>query len=386
MHRFMVFLVLCLILLSGQTLLAQGELEVFGFFQGQLANVNGEYEVKADVPTPNGTQTMVLDKLDDEYINSNIQQMNLFFRKEISGKFTAMVNLEFTNSFSTERSWGNLNLEEAWLRYQASDKLSIKAGLLIPTFNNMNEIKNKSPLLPYILRPLVYEASYSALLPIPEYIPERAFVQAYGELPAGKASVDYAVYVGQSETSYIRNEGVEGPKVPGTDTTKFKLVGGRLGVKYGNLKAGVSATYDKANRQATLGEDVPRTRLGADLNYSLANAFLEAEYISVKLDPKADAGDMDKLFYYATLGYNLSEKIYAYGSYSYLEDKETEFLSTGMKGYFVGVGYKPDFGLALKAQYGKFKADGNVTVPGLPVPADVHLDYGQFAVAVSVLF
>ena len=88
-----------------------------------------------------------------------LQQANIFFRKQFNSRFAAFVDLEFTNTYASTRKWGTFRLEEAWVRYQTSEEFSIKAGLLVPVFNNLNEIKNRMPLLPYITRPFVYEAA-----------------------------------------------------------------------------------------------------------------------------------------------------------------------------------------------------------------------------------
>ncbi len=73
---------------------------------------------------------------------------------------------------------------------------------MVPTFNNLNEIKNRTPLLPYIFRPFVYEASVFDLFPVNELVPEQAFLQVYGFIPAGEVKFDYAVYVGNG-SEYI---------------------------------------------------------------------------------------------------------------------------------------------------------------------------------------
>jgi hypothetical protein len=147
-------------------------------------------------------------------------------------------------------------------------KFNLKLGLQIPTFNNLNEFKNRTPLLPFIIRPLVYETSFGEFLALKDFVPARAFVQAYGFLPAGETKFDYAVYLGNSPN--INTEPTRGQT--GVDTTTAFLVGGRLGIRYGELKLGLSATYDKTNGLADLADtlhrrpaelqELPFTRLG----------------------------------------------------------------------------------------------------------------------------
>jgi hypothetical protein len=119
-------------------------------------------------------------------------------------------------------------------------RFNLKLGLSIPTFNNLNEINNRTPLLPYVIRPLVYETSFNEFIPIEEFVPARAFVQAYGFFPFGESKLDYAVFVGNSPN--INSDPERGQT--GTDTTATILVGGRLGIRYRELNLGFSATRE----------------------------------------------------------------------------------------------------------------------------------------------
>ena len=125
-----------------------------------------------------------------------MQQQNLFIQRDIDRGWRAFLSYEFVNSFSSARRWGSASLEEAWLRYRAGPSLSLKLGQSIPVFNDFNETKNRTALLPYILRPLVYETSFAEFVAVEEYLPQRAFAQAYGHFTRGRLKLDYAVYVG----------------------------------------------------------------------------------------------------------------------------------------------------------------------------------------------
>jgi len=94
----------------------------------------------------------------------SLQQLNLFFQKDLGTNWTTFVNFEFLNNFSSGRQWGSANLEEAWVKYRADMRFNLKLGLLVPIFNNLHEIKNRTPLLPYIIRPLAYETSFSEFI------------------------------------------------------------------------------------------------------------------------------------------------------------------------------------------------------------------------------
>jgi len=383
-----IYLALLLSLFLGGNAFAQSDLQIFGFFQFSINKLNGGYDAIADVnPAFFGTSKLTLDSKHNNYLSPSNQQLNLFLRKELDQNFTAWVNLEIVGSYNSGLKWGNLSLEEAWVNYQNSDAFNIKAGLLIPRFAYLNEIKNRMPLLPYITRPLVYESNLQDINQA-NYIPERAFVQIYGYIPLGSVTFDYAAFAGPSERTYITSSGAIGGN--SVDTTNFKLFGGRVGLKYNEFRLGVSATFDKNNQQATIKEDVSRTRIAFDLGYNFYNFFFDGEYISVHLTPDANAGDMDKLFYYGTLGYNFSEQVFAYGSYSYLKDEGNNILKAGMKGIIVGLGYRPTSAVVLKAGYSNYNANSSfptVLSPVLP-PANttVDLNVDAFQFAVSILF
>ena len=143
------------------------------------------------------------------------------------------------------------------------------------------QIKNRTPVLPYIIRPLVYETSLSEVVPVDEFVPARAFAQVYGILPANNVKVDYAVFFGNSTNISTQDD----PGQSGVDTTATFLIGGRAGVRYKELKVGLSSTYDKASRFQDLAsmlpfslsalEEVSRIRLGADISYTFGPLWFQ---------------------------------------------------------------------------------------------------------------
>ena len=272
-------------ILLGAFVYAQDEkpLEVFGFFQAKYSYIP-EYEFA---------------KAQNSF---NIQQMNIMFRNDLGQDFSAFINLQLLNSFNTEQMWGTMNLEEAWVKYQPSEELSIKGGLLIPAFNNMNEIKSKTPLLPYIFRPFIYESSISSIIYAEDFVPERAFLQIGGTKTVEQLKLDYAAYVGNSEPAYMTT-GNLGATPAGSDTTTFKMVGGRVGIRTGNIKAGVSATYDrkKSIKEVYTGivvpmNNAPRVRIGGDLSFKVAGFSFESELIYVKISPDGHGQSRTELF------------------------------------------------------------------------------------------
>ncbi len=278
----------------------------------------------------------------------------------------------------------------------------MKFGLLIPIFNNLNEINNRTPLLPYIFRPIIYETSYSEIVEVEEFVPSRAFIQTYGFLPAGEVKLDYAFYVGNSPN--IDNDRFgERNLITGIDTTDTFLVGGRIGARFKELKAGLSATHDKTNRfqfsEFILGGpptrfiERPRTRLGGDLSYNFNKFSFEGEFVTVTYDENAPELEFDKSFYYSTLGYHFTEKLFAYGSYWFTKQHFTLLDSDDRTVNFIGfVDFKlPTFGIA-------YYLNDRVTLKGQFVHAEIDFKaesslfvleddtFNFYSIAASVIF
>ena len=320
----------------------------------------------------------------------NLQQLNLFAQKDLGKDWTTLINLEFLNTYSSNKFWGAFNLEEAWVRYRSGKELNIKIGLQIPIFNNLNEINNRTPLLPYIIRPLAYETSFGEFLDIEGFTPKRTFLQAYGYFPFGNLKLDYAVYIGNSPN--ISSLNIASDVQSGIDTTNTFLLGGRSGVRYKNLKAGFSITYDVVNDYryidtivglpSTSLDEIKRYRLGADFSYNYRNLSLEAEFIKVIFDDNYSEIDFDKMFYYGTVSYQFSDYLLGYITYTKTEENsKLEF--DGFPSFDIGVGVSSfgaayDFNdrLRLKAQYGYVDVD----VP--EHPSNFH----YYSAGVSVFF
>jgi hypothetical protein len=105
-----------------------------------------------------------------------------------------------------------------------------------------------------VFRPLAYESTISSIITLEDYVPQRAFLQIEGFIPVDKMSIDYAVYIGNSESEFIhgnQSSNAYDTTIPGSDTTAHKLLGGRIGVKYSGIKFGVSYTDDNDFRYGT---------------------------------------------------------------------------------------------------------------------------------------
>jgi len=362
--------------------LKESPIRVFGYFQNSFQH----WTESLDHPA---------------YNSFALQQLNMFLQKDLAKNWTAFVNFEVLNNFSSSRRWGSFNIEEAWVRYRASRQFNLKVGLLIPTFNYLNEYKNRTPLLPYIARPLVYETSFDEFIAIEEFLPRRAFVQAYGFIPSGKAKFDYAVYVGNSPNinDQFTNELYGEKQQTGIDTTTTFLLGGRLGLRYKELRAGFSLTHEKTNifipAAERLNEPVskfqerPRVRLGADISYHLGDISFEGEYIGVFYDEGTETVEVDKRFLYGTLGWQTTEQLFVYGSYWYtLEHRVEAELDSSITKYTVdtnvitgGASYNLSDRITLKAQVARVDVSSN-----LPLSLFPGTDWLVYSAAISIFF
>lgn len=321
-----------------------------------------------------------------------VQQLDIMMQKNLGRRWSAFVDLLLTNNYSSFRSTGTLDLEQAWVRYRRSHYLNIKGGLLIPRFNYLNEIKNKMPVLPYIIRPIVYETSFQEDIFLEEYVPQRAFLQVYGYAPAGDYKIDYAGYLGNSPN--INRDRQFGQT--GLDTTGTFLTGGRIGIRHNSFQAGFSATFDKVDYLDTLEPDtltpplvfegINRVRLGGDVLAEYRKFKLEGEYIAVEYDEDPLDINNDKRFFYGTLGYQISDKLFAYASYWQVDQYFNRREGAGFQAAKLKLEI-PTGGVA-------YQVSDRITLKGAAARVRQQLDfegYGKrvfhfYTVAVSVMF
>jgi hypothetical protein len=414
---------------------AQDELKIFGFFQG-VAFQNWQKLTQQGLrqTTINGVPTFQrFDSVNNTDRNVfTLQQVNLFLSKDFGSKFSAFVNLEFTDNYSSNLGWGSLSLQEAFVRYEGSEYFNIKAGLFLPQFNNLYEIYNRLPLLPYVFRPFIYETQFDAFISREDYLPSRALLQIYGYIPLGDLNIDYAGYIGNAENTYIfasnsivRATGLGSNfQAPGLSTVSLKTGGARVGVRAGQLKAGVSATLDNDNQRRfniaiqgtgitvpannkTLAEgsnpgDVSRTRIGIDAQYTVGPLTIAGEALLVNyalsraqqdslaawskpVANPARAADLsvggigdnlNKRFFYGTLQYDFTENFYGYATASYLEDNFSTVFKNGVLGYGGGLGYRLIDQVVVKLQYQHISLNSERAV----------LDQDNIFAAISVAF
>lgn len=339
-----VVLVSFLLLSISSSVFAQGSespIKLFGYFQ---TNYSQYYHPGDDA---------------NDAKSFSMQQMNLFMQKDLGRDLTTFVNFELLNNYSSGRQWGSFSIEEAWIRYHASPLFNLRVGLQTPTFNYMNDIKNRTPLMPYVIRPLIYESSFNEILRLEEYLPARAYVQAFGYLPKGAAKLDYALYLGDSPNVNAESENGQ----TGVDTTTNFLIGGRIGLRAKEFSLGFSASYDKFNfplavvsmlDEKDVEPSLPRTRIGGDFRYAYGRFAIESEFIRVNYEQGLGGFDVDLRFYYATVFCDLSERIRVYGSYwlakeRFFQEDEVEGIFGSIDTVNVNLDYQlatPTFGAA----------------------------------------
>jgi hypothetical protein len=385
-NSFLLFFLL-LISFTQVSLKAQDDLEVFGYAQPYFNSYSSEY---AEPGPPEGEENY-------KYYTMGVSQLNLFFKKGFGDDFSAFVNFEVVNNFSSDKGWGGFALQEAYLRWNYSDALKFKFGMLIPTFNQLYEIYNKTPLLPYVFRPQLYETNQGNLVDIFSFLPQKALVQASGVMNLGDVKFDYAAYLNYPTNGFFSSEDndlLPGYVAFGQSAVTYLGVGGRLGFRYDKLNMGVSLGSDKENRrnyrqtvyhkynfylddstanvyatdETSLG-DLNRFRLGFDLSFTFGGFTLSGEYLNVKTDIPAASQEIlnqwnaddpyfigkgfDKSFYYGSILYNISEKFFAYVMYDYMKDEADPFFfgENGYGGYSFGGGYNLNDYVVVKAQY-----------------------------------
>jgi hypothetical protein len=389
-------LLILLVLPISQISAVEAPLKIFGYFQTEFRHDS------------------------DSGVNRNsflMQQLNLFFQKDLGDDWTSFVNFEIVNSYSSLRDWGSFNLEEAWAGYRSSEQLKFKAGLQIPEFNNFNTIKNRSPLMPYIIRPLVYETSFGEFINLDFMVPTRAYVQVYGAVPVGGLKVDHAAYLGNSPNvrtaEQVRTRTAGGPSQSGVDTTNTFMFGGRVGLRYSGLKTGFSATHEKFNGFVGLSQVVgffaadstdynqmPLTRIGADLSYYWRGFSVESEYLKSKIYRKVlSTTEIGAEFYYVTLGCNINEKLFLYASYSQLEINDIGIEIDSVRG---STPYGIDVNVELPSVGFSYTYNNRITFKGQALFVEINergydivrlterykylRELNRFAVAVSAFF
>lgn len=328
------------------------DLQIFGFSQIIL---NSRYTKltlleTSTIPVPIKTSS---------YANSfALHQVNLFFRKSINEKTTFFLNIEATGSYSTKIPSGNFEIPEGWISFRLNENLELKTGLLLPRFNSLNEIQNRLPLLPYIIRPVVYENYFDNVFDPEDYLPSSGYIQLSGIRNISKKfNLDYVFFIGNAEDSFLSSvpagslgeEEESTALYQGENLNTQLLYGGRVGIenRLKTLKLGTSFTYDEDNKTSSrkknilipqlvlpdIGE-ITRYRIGVDLSFAYKKFVSETEIIGVFHDlrevHKIDAfkaANINKFFYVTNLTYNVTDDLYLFGYQSVLKENQSQFLA-----------------------------------------------------------
>jgi hypothetical protein len=274
----------------------------------------------------------------------------------------------------------------------------------------MNDIKTRFPLLPYIIRPSLWESALRNNVRPEYFLPLHAALQVNGAIPVAACKFDYAVFFGNSE--FLVPKAAATRNVPaGSDSANYKLICGRLGVRFSNVKLGVSGTYDysrndeinevitklnsSGSKFSSLGAS-PRERIGVDLSFSYYGFSFESEAIGVYVQPKdKDAAiiesvvaktkntsnmitrNLSKQYVYAALTYSFLEKFDATVMSSFLRNQTKGYISHGRYDWSVMGGYHINDYVTLKLQFKEIKTlNSNLQ----------HYDYKETAAGVSVYF
>lgn len=388
------FFALCFFAFGAATAQAQledlrifGYAQTLGYYERQQTTISGM--LPPGVPA---SQT-------NERTSFSLQQLNVMFNKPFAEKFNVFLNFQYTLGFSTQRGWGDFSVEEAWASYEHSEALTLKAGMLLPTFNNLNELKNRTALLPYLFRPAVYETTLGSFISFEDYLPERSFLQVNGSAHiSNDLRFEYAASMGNPETSYISSKSSSSTNAPpgatGESKVNFFSYGGRVGIRNAaeTFKFGVSGTFDKDNRRDTtrvlsvgipeflppLG-DVDRVRLGSDVSFTVGNFAFEGEYIGVFYN-STRSKQLNKQFYYANALYNFTDQIYGYANYSYFSlenSSENAATDRGVHLLSAGAGWRVNQWFVPKIQYVR-------VMPQTGSNINVTFDY--FYLGLSIIF
>lgn len=408
--------VVCLLLfvplalpLSAQS---DNDLYIFGFSQTIFSHKNIRDHV---FPNEDNRIPFVLD-IERNTNSFALHQVNLFFNKPIDSRTTFFLNIEATGSYSTESQSGTFEIPEGWISHSISDELNIKVGLMLPTFNNLNEINNRLPLFPYLVRPVIYERLFDNLFVKEDYVPQQAYLQISGFTPVLKNyQLHYALQVGNSESSYHSKldtgRGLDTDESSalyrGENLTEFLAVSGRVGISnmLETVKFGISGSYDHDNKREPRNEsiarlpvgvllpafgDIPRYRIGMDFSFSTDKWAFESEAIRVMHNhrqihetPQFRSVNLNKFFAYANLTYSYSDRLFTYVGWDHIHDHSYEFLledSPDEKGVNIpktGLGYRTSFNAVLKAQWTSIRIDRN---PHLKIYTSL------FTAGISVIF
>jgi hypothetical protein len=377
------YLLLIIIIATTLSMTAQENTKFYGYIQPLIWHFESNQDFGKNVT----------------YNTAGIAQSNFFLTSDFKNDLSVLINFELINNFSSEKEWGALNLQEAYLKWSPSENLNLKFGQVIPAFNNLFEKYNNTPELPYLLSPKLYEVTLGNLVDIFDNLPQKAIIQASGELPLNNYLIlDYAASLNHSINKF--HSSPQNDLRPyyvsyGQSAESYIGYGGRIGLRSADVKLGVSVYSDVSNQRkfkwtengdmVDLG-DMGRIKFGFDFSVRKNNFTLSGEFLLNKTsisDRRVDVKNVyennrdtsfttvdnflnyahsknrmfigngfDRTFYYISLMYNFTQDVFVYAMYDYMQDLVDPYYfgTDGYKGVSLGGGWKVNPNVVLKSQ------------------------------------
>jgi hypothetical protein len=340
-----------------------------------------------------------------------LQQTNVFLANRFSRKSSAFVNIEFVNNQDVEKGFGNLSLQEAWFDYNVSNDFSLKFGKLLPKFGALNDQRNRTPILPFATRPLIYENLYGEIFNQEDYVPLFAFFQAEKRFElSNKLSLETTAFLSGAEEDLLvsPDNRADESSLTGSNSTDNLTLGGKINFVFsdynvGIFKLGLSLAYDGALvngsivptevRQinpAVLAPDLGtagRMRYVFDLNIQLDRLEILGEYAISKVNYSDDqvaafdamnafttgipganlpayANMNNSKFYWANITYNFKNDFYLLARYEELTTGNDAFFlnEEGLRLMTFGGGYRYN-NLVFKAEFSQINLDNGGLAP-----------------------
>lgn len=389
--------ILALTLMFATEAMAQN-LRIFGYSQS-LMNSSNTINLDGDASIGGAEYTTT---------SFYLQQTNVFLANRFNRNSSAFINIEFVNNQDVAQGFGNLSLQEAWFDYNLTSDFSLKFGKLLPKFGALNDQRNRTPILPFATRPIIYENLYGEIFNQEEFVPLFAFFQAEKKFDfTNKLSLESTLFISGAEQNLLITEDqrIDESSITGSNSTDNLTVGGKLNFVFsdynvGIFKLGLSAAYDgalvngnvapeqvRAFNPAVLSPELGTTgrmRYVVDLNIQLDRFELLGEYAISKFNYSDDqknafnamnqfttganlpayANMNDSEFYWANATYNFKNNFYLLGRYEnysagnsafYLDDEKLTLTT-------VGGGYRIN-NLVFKTEYSLVNLDNGGLAP-----------------------
>ncbi len=336
------------------------------------------------------------DVLEREYPNGykedlpgsfNLLRSHLIINSRISPQWKSYSNLRFMQNASlssdNHNDAGRIELLEAWVEYNHSELLNIKAGKFLAPFGYFNERKFQSPVFNSVVLPAMYEEEFYIHKSAGTIIPPSQNFQIFGNCTIFDQKISYNIYVGNG--SSLDEHGL--------DLNDNKSIGSRIQISPNIFNSTYGVSYHQENgtfefqpdididsmwtlSDATpMGTDMPpgdvkpilidglqqenRSTIGVDGKMNFYDFELRTEFIITRisdLDLKEgnlddyDDSDFSKTFYYFHTNYKLTDKITPFAEVNFYEDPRHFVFRNQLTRYTFGVSYRPIMNILIKSE------------------------------------